>query len=90
MIRGCGVGTPNGVMLFETAFNNWIPIADVPQLINSATAQVPDVQAIAVSSEDVWIGTRSQGAIHYNKLTGEIQHPIADGFPALGQGHQDG
>ena len=76
------VGTPNGVMLFETAFNNWIPIADVPQLINSATAQVPDVQAIAVSSEDVWIGTRSQGAIHYNKLTGEIQHPIADGFPA--------
>ncbi len=76
------VGTPNGVMLFETAFNNWIPIAAVPQLINSATAQVPDVQAIAVSSEDVWIGTRSQGAIHYNKLTGEIQHPIADGFPA--------
>ena len=76
------VGTPNGVMLFETAFNNWIPIAAVPQLINSATAQVPDVQAIAMSSEDVWIGTRSQGAIHYNKLTGEIQHPIADGFPA--------
>ena len=80
--RQLWVGTPNGVMLFETAFNNWIPIADVPQLINSATAQVPDVQAIAVSSEDVWIGTRSQGAIHYNKLTGEIQHPIADGFPA--------
>ncbi len=76
------VGTPNGVMLFETAFNNWIPIAGVPQLINSATAKVPDVQAIAMSSEDVWIGTRSQGAIHYNKLTGEIQHPIADGFPA--------
>lgn len=77
------VGTPNGVMLFETAFNNWIPIPDdVPERINSATAKVPDVQAIAVNSEEVWVGTRAQGAIHYNKLTGEIQYPIADGFPA--------
>ena len=76
------MGTPNGVMLFETAFNNWIPIPDVPQRINSATAKVPDVQAIAVNSEEVWVGTRSQGAIHYNKLTGEIQYPIADEFPA--------
>ncbi|MCY3740377.1 MAG: tetratricopeptide repeat protein [Candidatus Poribacteria bacterium] len=68
------VGTPNGVMLFETAFNNWIPIPDdLPQLINSSTAKVPDVQAIAVNSEEVWVGTRSQGAIHYNKLTREIQ-----------------
>jgi tetratricopeptide (TPR) repeat protein len=77
------VGTPNGVMLFETAFNNWIPIEDVPQLINSATAKVPDVQAIAVNSEEVWVGTRSQGAIHYNKRTREIQmYAPADGFPA--------
>lgn len=77
------VGTPNGVMLFETAFNNWIPIEDVPQLINSATAKVPDVQAIAVNSEEVWVGTRSQGAIHYNKLTREIQmYAPANGFPA--------
>lgn len=77
------VGTPNGVMLFETVFNNWIPKADVPQLINSATAKVPDVQAIAVNSEEVWVGTRSQGAIHYNKLTGEIQmYAPANGFPA--------
>ena len=76
------VGTPNGVMLFETAFNNWIPIPGVPQLINSSTAKVPDVQAIAANSKEVWVGTRSQGAIHYNKLTGEIQYPIADEFPA--------
>ena len=78
------VGTPNGIMLFETAFNNWIQIANVPQLINNSTAKVPDVQAIAANSEEVWIGTRSQGAIHYNKLTGEIQtySPIKKGFPA--------
>ena len=67
------VGTPKGVMLFETAFNNWIQRPDVPQLINNSTAKVPDVQAIAVNSEEVWVGTRSQGAIHYNKLTREIQ-----------------
>ena len=77
------VGTPSGVMLFETTFNNWIPIPEVPQLINDSTAKVPDVQAIAVNSEEVWIGTRSQGAIHYNKLTREVQmYPPADGFPA--------
>lgn len=77
------VGTPNGVMLFDTVFNNWIPIEDVPQLLNSATAKVPDVQAIAVNSEEVWVGTRSQGAIHYNKRTREIQmYAPADGFPA--------
>ena len=75
------VGTPNGVMLFETAFNNWLPIPEVPEQINSLTAKVPDVTAIAASSEEVWIGTRAQGAIHYNKLTGEIQpYSPADGF----------
>lgn len=78
------VGTPKGVMLFETAFNNWIPIEEgVPQLINNAMAEVPDVQAIAVNSEEVWVGTRSQGAIHYNQLTREIQiYSPTDGFPA--------
>ena len=78
------VGTPSGVMLFETASNNWIPILNVSQLINGSMETVPDVRSIAVNSEDVWIGTRSQGAIHYNKLTGEISEtytPI-DGFPA--------
>ena len=77
------IGTPKGVMLFETAFNNWLPIPDVPQLINSSTAKVPDVRAIAANSEEVWVGTRSQGAIHYNRLTREIQmYPPTDVFPA--------
>ena len=77
------IGTPNGVMLFETAYDKWIPIEDVPQLINSTLGTVPDVRAIAVNSQEVWIGTHSQGAVHYNRLTGEIQtySPI-DGFPA--------
>ncbi len=77
------IGTAKGLMLFETAYNKWIPIEDVPQLINSAVETVPDVRAIAVSAQEVWIGTRSQGAIHYDRLTGEIQaySPI-DGFPA--------
>ncbi|MCG9133862.1 tetratricopeptide repeat protein [Candidatus Poribacteria bacterium] len=77
------VGTPNGVMLFETAFNNWIPMSAVPQRINDATEKIPDVRAIAANSTEVWVGTRSQGAIHYNKLTGETRTflPI-DEFPA--------
>ena len=77
------VGTPNGVMLFETAFNKWLPIADVPELINGSAAAVPDVRAIAANDSEVWLGTRSQGAIHYNKLTREVQvYPPVDGFPA--------
>lgn len=77
------VGTPNGVMLFETKFNNWIQRPNVPQLINNATEKIPDVRAIAADSEAVWVGTRSQGAIHYNKLTDEIQvYSPVDEFPA--------
>lgn len=77
------VGTPNGVMLFETNFNNWIPIVNVPQLINNATEEIPDIRAIAANSKEVWVGTRAQGAIHYNKLTGEIQtYSPVDEFPA--------
>lgn len=78
------VGTPNGVLLFETADNNWIPLSAAPQLINSSMETVPDVRSIAVNSDDVWVGTRSQGAIHYNQLTGEIPdiYTPADEFPA--------
>lgn len=77
------IGTAKGIMLFETAYDKWIPIEDIPQLINSAVETIPDVRAVAVNAQEVWIGTRSQGAIHYHRLTGEIQaySPI-DGFPA--------
>ena len=77
------VGTPSGLMLFETSFNNWAPIPDVPQLINSLLEMSPDVRSIAANPDEVWIGTRSQGAIHYDKRTGEVQtYPPIDGFPA--------
>ena len=77
------IGTPNGIMLFETGYDKWISFEVVAQLINTALENVPDVTAIAANSQEVWVGTRSQGAIHYSQLTGEIQNyaPI-DGFPA--------
>lgn len=77
------IGTPKGIMLFETAYDKWIPIEGEPQLINSAVETVPDVRSIAVNQQEVWIGTRAQGAIHYNRLTGEIQtYSPMDGLPA--------
>lgn len=78
------VGTPTGVMLFETADDRWIPIPVVAQLINTALENVPDVTTIAASPQGVWIGTRFQGAIHYNQLTGEIQNysPANGALPA--------
>lgn len=77
------IGTPKGIMLFETAYDKWIPFEVVAQLINTALESVPDVTAIAANSQEVWVGTRSHGAIHYSQLTGDIQNysPV-EGFPA--------
>ena len=77
------IGTPKGLMLFGIAYDKWIQVEVVAQLINSFLGSVPDVTAIATNSQEVWVGTRSQGAIHYNQLTGEIQnYSPAEGFPA--------
>ena len=77
------IGTPKGVMLFETAFDKWIPFEPLAQLINTSLERVPDVTAVAANSQEVWVGTRSQGAIHYSQLTGENQnYSPAGGFPA--------
>ncbi len=77
------VGTASGMMLFDTSFDNWIQMPDVPEQINSSTGTVPDVRSIAVNSDEVWVGTRFQGAVHYDKRTGDIQtYPPTDGFPA--------
>ena len=77
------IGTPKGLMLFQTAYDNWIAYGVVAQLINTALESAPDVTAIAANPQEVWIGTRSQGAIHYSQLTGEIQnYSPAEGFPA--------
>lgn len=77
------VGTPNGVMLFETAFDKWIAKADVSLLINDSMEKVPDVRSIVANNNEVWIGTRTQGAIHYNTVTHEIQNYLPTvGFPA--------
>ena len=79
------IGTPKGIMLFETGYDKWISFEVIAQLINTALESVPDVTAIAANSQEVWVGTRSQGAIHYSQLTGEIQnYSPADGagFPA--------
>ena len=77
------IGTPKGLMLFETAYDKWIPFEPVAELINTALGNVPDVTAIAANSQETWIGTRSQGAIHYSHLTGKIiNYSPAEGFPA--------
>ena len=77
------IGTPRGVMLFGIAYDKWITVEVVAELINTSLENVPDVTAVAANPQEVWIGTRTQGAIHYNQLTGDIQnYSPADGFPA--------
>ena len=55
----------------------------LPNLLTPLWESVPDVTAIAANSQEVWVGTRSDGAIHYSQLTGDIQNysPV-EGFPA--------
>lgn len=77
------IGTPKGVMLFETADDRWVPVEGQAQLINATFEEVPDVRTIAVNFQEVWIGTRFQGAVHYNKLTGKVEvYSPAEGLPA--------
>jgi tetratricopeptide (TPR) repeat protein len=77
------IGTPKGVMLFETLHDKWIPVEGPAQLINTALESVPDVRAIAANEQEVWEGTRFQGAVHYSKLTDKIEfYSPTDGFPA--------
>ncbi len=66
------IGTPKGVMLVETYLDGWMPIPAVANPINTHFATVPDVRAIAVNAHEVWIGTRHQGALHYNQETNAI------------------
>ena len=77
------IGTPKGVMQFQTVHGKWIPIEGPAQLINTALENVPDVRTIAVNEQEIWVGTRFQGAVHYSKLTGKIEfYSPAEGLPA--------
>ena len=77
------IGTPKGVMQFQTVHGKWIPIEGPAQLINTVLENVPDVGTIAANEQEVWVGTRSQGAVHYSKLTGKIEfYSPTDGLPA--------
>lgn len=77
------IGTPKGIMLVETYLNGWMPIPRVAEPINARFEKVPDVQSIAVYADEVWIGTRNQGALHYNKETNEInRYAPPDALPS--------
>lgn len=77
------IGTPTGVMVFETVHGKWIPIDGQAQLINTALENVPDVRAIAANEQEVWVGTRFQGVVHYSKLTGKIEvYSLSEDLPA--------
>lgn len=69
------IGTPKGIAQIETRGpNEWIVNEGVAWMINSYVKTVPDVQAIAVNEAGIWVGTRNQGVIYYNKNTNEVQN----------------
>lgn len=78
------IGTPTGIMLIATSEDGWTPIETLAQHINTALHTVPDVRAIAANPQELWIGTRHQGALHYNKETNEIQtYSPPDKLPSI-------
>ena len=78
------VGTPKGIMLIANGEDGWTPIETIAQHINTFLPTVPDVRAIAANPQELWIGTRHQGALHYNKETNEIQtYASPDKLPSV-------
>ena len=81
------IGTPKGIVQIETkGIGKWNVNEAVPWMINEyeKLTAIPDIRAISVNLNEVWIGTRKQGIIHFNKDTNVVKnYTIADGLPSL-------
>ncbi|RKU26185.1 hypothetical protein C6497_14120 [Candidatus Poribacteria bacterium] len=81
------IGTPKGIVQIETeGIGKWHVNEAIPWMINEYEnlTSIPDIRAISVNSLEVWIGTRNQGIIHFNKNTNEVSnYTMADGLPSL-------
>lgn len=79
------IGTPKGVAQIETGGRGgWKANEAAAWKINEHLPTVPDVRAIAVNDAEVWVGTRNQGVIHYNKKTNEVtNYTTEDGLPGM-------
>ncbi|MBM3237656.1 tetratricopeptide repeat protein [Candidatus Poribacteria bacterium] len=71
------VGTPKGVAKIEVANGAWNSVPDELGLSSQ-----PDVRALAVNEEKLWIGTLNDGLIMYDKgLKTITEYRQADGLP---------
>jgi len=71
------VGTPKGIAKFEVIDGTWVPVPDELGLESQ-----PDVRAIAVNEEEVWIGTLNDGIIVYDKVLKVVtEYKQANGLP---------
>ena len=81
------IGTPKGIVQIETqGLGKWKINEAVPWMINEfeQLTSIPDVRTISVNSNEVWIGTRNQGIIHFNKDTNTItNYTDTDGLPSM-------
>ena len=81
------IGTPKGIAQIETGGNGgWKANEGAAWRINDNehVSTVPDVRAIAANESEIWVGTRNQGIIHFNKKTNEVtNYSIANGLPSM-------
>ena len=65
------IGTPKGLAQIDLSAGTWQPITDITDHINTLfDEETPiDVRALAVDSQELWIGTLNHGLIRYNKTT---------------------
>ncbi len=78
------IGTPKGIAQIVTDHTGkWSASEAVALLINEHLSTVPDVRSIAVDNRSVWVGTRNQGILHYNRQNNQVKnYALADGFPS--------
>ena len=78
------VGTGKGIAQIETeGKGRWRSNEAVAVLINEYLPNIPDVRSIAADKGNVWVGTRNQGILHYNKQRNRVtNYSIENGFPS--------
>lgn len=66
---GFWVGSPRGIYYFSIPGYN-------SEAINIPGTMGDDITAIAVSGDDLWVGTASRGVFRYNRTTGDTRHYV--------------
>ena len=69
------IGTPKGIAQIETGnATGWEVNEGAAWQINNHLPVVPDVTTIAANASEIWVGTRNQGVLYYDRKSTEVKN----------------